>query len=87
MQMELDALEQMNVYIVVPRSVTRNKPILDSTWAFKRNEKIKSKAMCTRRPTRRRDKLFSDLLTCSAMEYRTHLIDYGSNSEFNEQTS
>ena len=36
MQVELDALEKMNVYIVVPRSAANGKPILDSTWAFKR---------------------------------------------------
>lgn len=36
MQVELDALEKMKVYIVVPRSEVREKPILDSAWAFKR---------------------------------------------------
>lgn len=36
MQTELDALEQMDVYIIVPRSAAGNNPVLDSTWAFKR---------------------------------------------------
>ena len=33
---ELDSLEQMEVYDVVPRSESKGRPILDSTWALKR---------------------------------------------------
>ena len=36
MEVELDALEKMKVYELVPRSSVINNTILDTTWAFKR---------------------------------------------------
>ena len=36
MEKELNALEEMRVYDLVPRSAAKGQPILDSTWALKR---------------------------------------------------
>lgn len=72
MQVELDALEKMKVHIGVPRSAAKSKPILNSTWAFKR---------------KRFPDGFPNILTHSSMECRSYTSCIGSNVELNEQTS